>query len=242
MGTSSSGPFGLFGKGSGQTPGFTFGSGSTSSGGEAAKKPAEFSFGKPSSSGSFFGGASGSTGFSFAGTGSASGTSAISSTDKKEDAPASGEGEAGEAKADDAAPTVASMLGVNPHDEEGKGEEDEETVHAVKCKAFRMKKGDEKGGSGWIEVGHGILRLKSHKENGDRRMLLRNSTTGKINLNFKLYSGLKPSILKKAVTFIGHDNGTAQTYSVRVPTEENAKELKEALEREVAFIKAKEAS
>lgn len=60
--------------------------------------------------------------------------------------------------------------------------------------------------------------------------------------NFKLYSGLKPSILKKAVTFIGHDNGTAQTYSVRVPTEENAKELKEALEREVAFIKAKEAS
>jgi len=52
---------------------------------------------------------------------------------------------------------------------------------------------------------------------------------------------MKPSQTKKAVTFIGHDNGVAQTYSVRVATEAQAKELKEALDKEVAAIKAKEA-
>ncbi|KAJ3493510.1 hypothetical protein NMY22_g20200 [Coprinellus aureogranulatus] len=128
----------------------------------------------------------------------------------------------------------------NPHDEEGEGEEEEETVHAIKSKAFRMKKADEKGGPGWVEIGYGVLRLKKHKETSARRMLLRNSTTGKININFALYPGLKPSLAKKAVTFIGHDNGVAQTYSVRVPNEEAAKDLKEALEREIAFVKAKE--
>lgn len=87
-------------------------------------------------------------------------------------------------------------------------------------------------------------------------MLLRNSSNGKINIvckislalsvndqdcgqNFNIYSGLKPSQTKKALTFVGHSNGASQTYSVRLQTEGQATELKEALDREIAFTKAK---
>jgi len=127
-------------------------------------------------------------------------------------------------------------MGHNPHDEEGQGEEDEVTVHSVKCKAYRMKKADEKGGPGWVEVGYGFLRLKKHKETEARRVLLRNSTTGKINLNFKIYSGMKPSVNKKTVAFTGHDNGVPQSYTVRVGSEQAALQLKEAIEKEVAQV------
>jgi len=72
-------------------------------------------------------------------------------------------------------------LGNNPHDEEGEGEEQEDTVYSVKLRAFRLKKA-EKGDSGWAELGYGVLRLKKHKETEARRMLLRNSSTGKINI------------------------------------------------------------
>jgi nucleoporin NUP2 len=47
------------------------------------------------------------------------------------------------------------VLGANPHDEEGEGEEEEETIHGIKSKAYRMKKADEKGGVGWVEIGYG---------------------------------------------------------------------------------------
>jgi nucleoporin NUP2 len=43
----------------------------------------------------------------------------------------------------------------NQHDEEGEGEEDEDTVHSVKLKAYRMRKADEQGGAGWVELGYG---------------------------------------------------------------------------------------
>ncbi|RXW21287.1 hypothetical protein EST38_g4576 [Candolleomyces aberdarensis] len=222
--TSTSSPFGTFGKPPGSSGslgnpvGFGFGAAGAASGGDAKSG---FSFG--SSSGG---------GFSFA----------SSLEKKKEDSAMADEGtKKDEASAEDgAANPVAAVFGANPHDEEGEGEEEEESVHSIKSKAYRMKKADEKGGVGWVEIGYGILRLKKHKETDARRMLLRNSTTGKININFKLYSGLKPSQTKKAVTFVGHDNGTAQTYSIRVGTEEQAKELKEAIDREIAAIKAKE--
>ncbi|KAJ3550000.1 hypothetical protein NMY22_g667 [Coprinellus aureogranulatus] len=224
--SSTSSPFGTFGKPAG-TSGFSFGGSTTSFGGDS--KP--FSFG-----GSSTPSVPTNSGFSFGGSSGAAPKKDDEMEDNKEEASAS----AGNEAAAEGAPSAAAMLGVNPHDEEGEGEEEEETVHAIKSKAFRMKKADEKGGPGWVEIGYGVLRLKKHKETSARRMLLRNSTTGKININFALYPGLKPSLAKKAVTFIGHDNGVAQTYSVRVPNEEAAKDLKEALEREIAFVKAKE--
>lgn len=95
---------------------------------------------------------------------------------------------------------AASIIGVNPHDEEGEGEEEEETVHAIKLKVYQLnRKRDDKSTGGWMDLGHGtcssfqalfssfdsptgMLRLKKHKESGARRLLLRNSSTGKINI------------------------------------------------------------
>ena len=58
--------------------------------------------------------------------------------------------------------------------------------------------------------------------------------------NFNIYSGLKPSLVKKALTFVGHDNGVSQTYCVRLPGEEQAQQLKEALDQEIESVTAKE--
>ena len=103
-----------------------------------------------------------------------------------------------------------------------------------------------------------MLRLKKHKETESRRVLLRNSSTGKILIvssfrlislsseinisqNFTIYSGLNPTISNKVVTFVGHDEtGLSTTYRVRVPTEQNAIVLKNALDGEITAVKAKE--
>jgi len=156
-----------------------------------------------------------------------------------------GEGEGEEQSAGDEAGAAgegdnaakAGILGPSLHDAEGEGEEEEETTHSVRLKAYRMRKADERGGQGWVELGVGFLRLKRHRESDARRMLLRNSSTGKININFKLYAGFKVTQAKKSLTFIGHDNGFAQTYNVRLPNDDQARELREAVEREVALVK-----
>jgi nucleoporin NUP2 len=57
--------------------------------------------------------------------------------------------------------------------------------------------------------------------------------------NFNLYAGLAPSQAKKTLTFVGHDDGISQTYSVRLQSEEQAVKLKEALETQVALVNAK---
>ena len=58
--------------------------------------------------------------------------------------------------------------------------------------------------------------------------------------NFKIYSGLKPSLVKKALTFVGHDDGVSQTYCVRLPGEEQAQQLKEAFDQEIESVAVKE--
>ena len=114
-----------------------------------------------------------------------------------------GEGEEGSVADDASAATEGDdavkggLSGPTSHDVEGEGEEDEETTHSARIKAYRMKKPDERGGKGWVELGVGTfnicqddksstvignLRLKKHKEANARRMLLRNSSTGKINI------------------------------------------------------------
>ena len=45
---------------------------------------------------------------------------------------------------------------------------------------------------------------------------------------------------KKSLTFVGHDNGVSQTYNVRVPEEEQARQLKEAIERELDLLQPQE--
>ena len=66
-------------------------------------------------------------------------------------------------------------------DKEGEGEEDEVTVHEIRSKVYKMTK-DKEGKAQWGDMGVGVLRLKKHKETGARRMLLRNSSTGKITI------------------------------------------------------------
>jgi nucleoporin NUP2 len=97
----------------------------------------------------------------------------------------------GEAAADDAPKkniAESFMLNAdNKHDQEGAGEEDEETVHAVKLKAYVMR--DDNGAKSWAELGYGVLRIKTHKETSARRVLLRSSSTGQI-----LIVSLPPSL------------------------------------------------
>ncbi|KAH7925510.1 hypothetical protein BV22DRAFT_1195086 [Leucogyrophana mollusca] len=131
---------------------------------------------------------------------------------------------------DDSAKVVSS----SNHDGEGEGEEDEETTHAARCKVYKMMKTN--GKSEWKDMGIGMLRLKKHKETDARRVLLRNSATGKIILNFRVYAGLSPSISPKVVSFVGHDDGVSTPYKLRLKSDEDAQDLKAAMEREVEAI------
>ncbi|KAK7035465.1 hypothetical protein VNI00_011758 [Paramarasmius palmivorus] len=253
-----SSPFGGFGspdKTSSSTPstppaskggfggfGASNGFGKTSPGGGSIGNPVGFGFGaaggSTSTSSNPFGApasgsAFGSGGFSFK---PATATKAVE--EEATDGEDSGSGSGSQSQSQEGSGEVATgMFGANPHDEEGEGEEEEDTVHSVKSKVYRMKKEGDK--TGWADLGTGILRVKKHKTTGSRRLLLRNSSNGKININFALYAGLKPNLSAKSLTFVGHEAGTAQTYNVRVKTEEQARELKEVLDREIAFVKAK---
>ena len=109
-------------------------------------------------------------------------SSSSSGEDKKEGSfgslegtPAPGEESQGQAQPP---PLIASS---SVHDIEGEGEEDEETTHEIRSKVFRMTK-DKEGKVQWSDLGVGMLRLKRHKTTLARRVLLRNSGTGKITI------------------------------------------------------------
>ncbi|KAG2055224.1 hypothetical protein BDR06DRAFT_954413 [Suillus hirtellus] len=129
----------------------------------------------------------------------------------------------------------AKLLPTSNHDGEGEGEEDEETTYTVKAKVFKLSKTSDK--SEWKELGIGMFRLKKHKETGARRALMRNSATGRIVINFRLFVSLTPTLTKTMVSFVGHDEGAPASFRIRVKTPEQAQELKNALDREVAAVK-----
>ncbi|KAG5734464.1 Nucleoporin nup61 [Termitomyces sp. T112] len=163
-----------------------------------------------------------------------SGVPAENSSDKKEDSDEGTQSQTDGVVTEDG----LGLITKNPHDEEGKGEEDEDTVHDARLRVFKLHETDS--GSSWTDLGIGILRIKKHREAGTRRILLRNSGTGKIVLNFKLYSGLKPIQNKKSLSFVGHDEtGASQTYTVRLADEKAATTLREVLQKEIASIEAK---
>ncbi|KAG6813371.1 hypothetical protein H0H92_011637 [Tricholoma furcatifolium] len=214
-----------FGASSGSSVfGTTFpGSGSS----ESSKVSSFGGFGKPAGSAGSIGNP---VGFSFAAP-----TKVSEGNDDTPDKKENDEGTPGSQT--DGAETEGSvgLITTNPHDEEGAGEEEEDTVHDTRSKILRLDK--KEGGSSWTDLGVGILRIKKHKETGARRILLRNSGTGKIILNFRLYSELKPTQNKKSLQFIGHDEkGASQIYTARMPDEEKATALREALEKEIALL------
>ncbi|KAH7916557.1 hypothetical protein BJ138DRAFT_286368 [Hygrophoropsis aurantiaca] len=204
------GAFGAFGKAGGNIGnpvGFGFGVPPKSSDGESSKPTASgFSFGQPPKA--------------------AENPFAPPSNS----GPFTSQSDAGENAEDDSAKLTPS----NNHDAEGEGEEDEETTYEARCKVYRMAKTD--GKSEWKDMGIGMLRLKKHKETSARRVLLRNSSTGKIVINFRVHAGLNPTVATKVVSFLGHDDGASTPYKLRLKSDEDAQALKAAMEGEVAAI------
>ncbi|TCD67857.1 hypothetical protein EIP91_011854 [Steccherinum ochraceum] len=231
-------PFPGFGKTAGGTASSPFGN------------PVGFGFGSPSSTPSVnpFGAASSSSSFSQ--------PPAINAKVKEEpsDTPGSslagsavGSEEGTPAPGSDGDRDPASLLkhATSVHDQDGEGEQDETSEHQVRSKVYKMSKKDD-GSQAWTDLGVGLLKVKKHSSTGTRRLLLRNSSTGKIVINFNIYTGMTPSVAKNTVSFVGHDNteqaavpGSATPFKLRVKTEGEAHELKDALDRAIEFVKSK---
>ncbi|KAI0812684.1 hypothetical protein BC629DRAFT_1474806 [Irpex lacteus] len=219
---------------SGSSSPFAFGSGSP--------KPT-FGFGKPSGSGSI----GNPVGFGFGSpprtpdagavpTSTASGFSF--GAPKVTEANGDGDSEGQEATKHEAAEDAPPLLGTGSiHDQDGEGEEDEETKFEQKCKVFKMAKKDD-GSQEWKDMGVGLLKVKAHKETDARRLLLRNSSTGKIQINFNVHAGMNPSVAKNVVSLMGHEEGVSLPYKLRVKTAEQAEELRRVLQEEAEKVKA----
>ncbi|KIJ49599.1 hypothetical protein M422DRAFT_27961 [Sphaerobolus stellatus SS14] len=93
---------------------------------------------------------------------------------------------------------TAQTADANPYDADGPGEEDETNVYESKAKILKMMPKGE--GVEWTSLGVGILKLKVHKD-GSKRMLMRNSSNGKILVNCKLHQGMKGNVQGKGFSF-----------------------------------------
>jgi nucleoporin NUP2 len=235
--------------GSSDKPGSVFGSGSPpkhnafgfGKPGGSIGNPVGFGFGGPSSkagdSSMTLGSSEPSTGFSFGAQPARSAESpfsppaTVNSAESTPQPEVEGNGDGGEVE-------PVKLLPTSTHDGEGEGEEDEETTHVVKCKVFRLFKTDDK--NEWKDLGVGMFRLKKHKETDARRVLMRNSSTGRILINFRVYAGLRPTLAKTLISFVGYEDSTPTSFRVRVKTENQASELKQALDREVAALQTTE--
>ncbi|KAG2342478.1 hypothetical protein BDR05DRAFT_1060218 [Suillus weaverae] len=216
--------FGTFGGGSPpKGNGFTFGK----AGGGSIGNPVGFGFGvaKPAD-GASASSSSSPTEFSFGAPPTKSVSPSMDTASRSGSQPAAGD----EGTQDD-----AKLLPTSHHDGEGEGEEDEVTTYTVKAKVYKLSKTSDK--SEWKELGVGMFRLKKHKETGARRALMRNSATGRIIINFRLFASLTPALMKTMISFVGHDEGAPASFRIRVKTPEQAQELKNALDREVAAVK-----
>jgi nucleoporin NUP2 len=97
------------------------------------------------------------------------------------------------------------LEGSSVHDQEGEGEEGEETTHSVKTKVYSLNR--EEGA--WKELGLGLLKVKRHKETGARRLLLRNSSTGKIAI-VSHFHRLRLHTVHETLTFVCRTFGSTQ--------------------------------
>ncbi|KAM5530777.1 hypothetical protein V8D89_015552 [Ganoderma adspersum] len=167
------------------------------------------------------------------------GAASTSAEDKAEGSSGSGEGTPAPAFGEESKPPGPLLASGSAHDLEGEGEEGEETIHEIRSKVFKLTQ-DKEGKAQWGDLGVGMLRLKRHKETDARRVLLRNSGTGKITINFLVHGGMNPTVADKVVSFMGHADGASTPYRIRCKTADQAKELKAALDRELEFVKSKD--
>ncbi|KAK0241855.1 hypothetical protein EDD85DRAFT_418910 [Armillaria nabsnona] len=108
-------------------------------------------FGKPASSGSI----SNPVGFGFGATSKDSKVGVKPEEDKTEDDAAQ---EGSKPDGEEAVPPPI-LLANSPHDEEGEGEEDEETTYSIKAKTYWMNKDAGK----WQDMGHGMFHIRAEQ-------------------------------------------------------------------------------
>lgn len=110
----------------------------------------------------------------------------------------------------------------------GEGEEDEDSAHEVRCKIWSLESGK------WNDLGIGNMKIKKHKTSGKRRVLVRNEGNGKVTVNFRILPTFKPNIDKNVVSFLGFTavEGKPMNYRCKIKTDDGARELKDAMERE----------
>ncbi|KAL4398752.1 intracellular transporter [Malassezia pachydermatis] len=215
-------------------PGFSFGSASV----PAAKPAPTFSFGATSSSSLPFGSGSSSSnekpssGFSFGSTGDKTSTGfSFGAVGKKPGfafaAPSKTEPVAEEttSPATDAASSADATASsdTNALTSCGEGEEDEDTEHEARAKIWRLDSGQ------WQDMGVSIFRIKRAKSTGKCRVLARNAVNGNVVLNFALYEGMKVTLDKNVLTFLGFMDAKPCNLRCKVKTNEAAENLRDAL-------------
>ncbi|KZS98358.1 hypothetical protein SISNIDRAFT_481107 [Sistotremastrum niveocremeum HHB9708] len=220
--------------------------------GASPPSPGNFGFGPKSSFGSGKGSFGNPVGFSFASPPSTpAGTTATKAEDKSESAidsskpkeapattsafglsvPATADsGSRGITPLSEVDSTAGSQPDAADEDEDGPGEEDESTVISLRCSLSKL--GTTDGKQEWKSLGVGYCKIKKHNDTGVRRILMRETVTKRIILNFNLYPQLTMSVTKKTLRFIGHEDGTSQTFILRHSTEANAHSFKDAIDRE----------
>jgi len=94
-----------------------------------------------------------------------------------------------------------------------------------------MSSGEKKN---WVSVGLGQLKLKARVNLPKRRILMRNSSTGQVILNFNLFPGFKVTADKKTISFrVPGEDEAAAVYQLRVPTDADASTWQETIQKEV---------
>ncbi|CAK5265363.1 unnamed protein product [Mycena citricolor] len=131
--------------------------------------------------------------------------------------------------------TVSTETGMSQHDVEGEGEEDEDTVASSRVKVYELRKKDKDAPQmSWQIYSVGFLRLKKHKTTSSCRLLLRNTQTGRIQINFHVYAGINMSLAKSSLTVIGRDEKSeAKSYMFRFPKEQDALEFKATIDKQL---------
>ncbi|ORX89849.1 hypothetical protein K493DRAFT_357604 [Basidiobolus meristosporus CBS 931.73] len=106
----------------------------------------------------------------------------------------------------------------------GAGEEDETTIHEIRCKLYCWNK--EK--KSYADLGIGIFKMNENTTNHKKRFLVRTEGSGKVTLNVAVFPEMKIDYVqnKKDVSIIAVGEGNKpQKYLVRVKTPEQAAQL-----------------
>ncbi|KAL1953909.1 hypothetical protein VTO42DRAFT_2031 [Malbranchea cinnamomea] len=102
----------------------------------------------------------------------------------------------------------------------GAGEEDEDVLFETRSKAHKLKPG-----SGWELQGVGFLRLLKNRTTERVRVLLRADPSGKVILNSLLVPQIEYSQRGSSVQFLVFQEAKPESWTVRLKTEQLAKEL-----------------